>query len=342
MNMHNWIEQMIYTERKKPLPVLTFPAVQYLYVTTRELVADSSHQAIGMRAMDDNYDMPAIFGYMDLSVEAEAFGAYTVYTADEVPTIIGKLVANQDDADALQVPEVGAGRTGTTVEGIKKAQKLIKDKPIFAQCIGPFSLAGRLLNVNDIMLQCYEDPELVHTVLRKATAFIIKYAQEFKNEGANGIMIAEPLAGLLSPQLIDEFSTAYVKEIVEAVQDRNFITFYHNCGTAVPFLLDSIIDTGCLAFHFGESVNLRDVLEKIPRNFLVLGNVSPAQVFNTGTVEHTRIETLKLLNACGEFNNFIASSGCDIPPNVDLDNVVSFFKTVEGFYYRLSLRNAIS
>ena len=342
MNMHNWIEQMIYTERKKPLPVLTFPSVQYLYITTRELVADSSHQAIGMRAMSDNYDMPAAFGYMDLSVEAEAFGAYTVYTADEVPTIIGKLIATQEDADALKVPEIGAGRTAVTVEGIKKAQKLIKDKPVFAQCIGPFSLAGRLLNVNDIMLQCYEDPDLVHTVLRKATDFIIKYAAEFKKEGANGIMIAEPLAGLLSPQLINEFSTEYVKEIVEAVQDKHFVTFYHNCGSAVPYLLDSIIDTGCLAFHFGESVDMRTVLETIPRNFLVLGNVSPAHVFNTGTADHTRIETLKILNACGSFNNFIISSGCDIPPNVDLDNVKMFFETVEGFYYRLSLRNAIS
>jgi len=342
MNMYNWIEQMIYTERKKALPVLTFPSVQYMYITTRELVADSNHQAIGMRAMFDNYDMPAVFGYMDLSVEAEAFGAYTVYTADEVPTIIGKLISTQEEADALVVPELGAGRTGITVEGIKKAQKLIHDKPIFAQCIGPFSLAGRLMNVNDIMLQCYEEPELVHTVLRKATDFIIKYALEFKKEGANGIMIAEPLAGLLSPTLIDEFSTQYVKEIVDAIQDRQFITFYHNCGNSVPHIIDSIIDTGCSAFHFGESAEMSEMLNKIPRNCLVLGNISPARVFNDKTPEQTRIETLKLLKACAEYNNFIISSGCDLPPNVDLDNVQMFFDTVNRFYYQRSLRNAIA
>ena len=341
MNMYNWIEQMIYTERKKPMPILTFPAVQYLFVTTRELVADPNHQAIGMRLIADHYDMPIAFGYMDLSVEAEAFGANTVYSADEVPVIIEKLIANHNDADALVVPEIGAGRTAITIEGIKKAQILIKDRPIAAQCIGPFSLAGRLLNVNDIMLQCYEDPELVHIVLRKATDFIIKYASEFKREGANGIMIAEPLAGLLSPGLIDGFSTDYVKEIVDAVQDRNFITFYHNCGNTVPHIIDSIIDTGCYAFHFGNAVNMRELLEKIPRNYLVMGNISPAHVFNGDSTEKVRIETLKLLNTCGDYNNFMISSGCDIPPSVDFDNVDMFFKTTNGYYYRKSLRNAI-
>ena len=84
------------------------------------------------------------------------------------------------------------------------------------------------------------------------------------------------------------------------------------------------------------------MLEKIPRNYLVMGNISPAKVFNKGTTENVRLETLKLLNKCGRYNNFVISSGCDIPPDVDLDNVDTFFKTVEGFYYRQSLRNAIS
>jgi len=342
MNMYNWVEQQIYAERKKAMPILTFPAVHFLYITVRELVADSNQQAIGMRLIADNYDMPAALSYMDLSVEAEAFGAHPVFAADEIPTIIGKLIHTMDDAEALRVPEVGDGRTGSNIEAIKKAAKLITDRPIISQCIGPFSLAGRLLNVNDILLLCYEDPELVHKVLRKATDFIVKYAMEYKREGADGITIAEPLAGLLSPQLVDEFSTDYVREIVECVQSKNFITIYHNCGNSVPFLIKSIADIGCYAYHFGDSCNMRQMLEQIPRNYLVMGNVSPAKTFNSGTTEQVRLDTLRLLHDCGDFNNFVISSGCDIPPDVDLDNVDTFFKTAEGFYYRKSLRNAIS
>jgi len=342
MNMYNWLEQQIYAERKKALPILTFPAVQYLYITVRELVADSNHQAIGMRLIADNYDMPAAMSYMDLSVEAEAFGAHTVFAADEIPTIIGRLLGSEKDIETLKIPEVGAGRTGSNIEAIKKARMLIKDRPVIAQCIGPFSLAGRLMNVNDIMLHCYEEPEFVHKVLRIVTDFIIKYASAYKNECADGLVIAEPLAGLLSPQLVDEFSCDYIREIVESVQDKHFITIYHNCGNSVPHIIKSIIDVGSYAFHLGDSVNMREMLEQIPRNYLVMGNISPAKVFNAGTTENVRLETLRLLNSCGDYNNFLISSGCDIPPNVDLDNVDTFFNTAEGFYYRKSLRNAIS
>ena len=342
MNMHNWLEHQIYAERKKAMPILAFPAVQHLYITVRELVADSNHQTIGLRLIADNYDMPAIMNYMDLSIEAEVFGAHTVFSADEIPTIIGKLLKTEEDVEALRVPEVGEGRTGSNIETIKKARVLINDRPIIAQCIGPFSLAGRLMNVNDILLDCYEQPEMVHKVLRKATDFLLKYAAEYKRGGADGLIIAEPLAGLLSPQLIEDFSSAYVRELVETVQSKNFITIYHNCGNSVPHLIKSIVDIGSYAFSFGDSANMREMLEQIPRNYLVMGNISPAQVFNANKTEHVRLETLRLLHECGDYNNFLISSGCDIPPGVDLDNVDTFFNTVEGFYYRKSLRNAIS
>ncbi len=342
MNMYNWMEQIIYTEKKTALPVLSFPSVQFIFVTVRELVADSNHMAVGMRLIADRYNMPAALTYMDLSVEAEAFGAITVYGADEVPTIIGKLVPDEEAAERLEVPEIGAGRTAVNIETVKKAKMLIHDRPVFAGCIGPFSLAGRLMNVNDIMLHLYESPEMVHKVLRKSTDFIKTYVNGLKQAGADGVILAEPLAGLLSPDLIREFSSEYVNEIVDELQDKHFLFIYHNCGSHVSRLMKEISDTGCLAYHFGESVDMINMLETLPRNYLVMGNISSAKVFNGNSSEHVRLETLKLLRQCSKYNNFVISSGCDIDPNVDLDHVDMFMKTTEDYYYRKSLRNIIS
>lgn len=337
MNMYKWIEKMIHTDYKKALPVLSFPAVQDLFVTVRELVASPAYQAMGMRMIADRYEMPAAISYMDLSVEAEAFGAQTVYAADEVPTIIGTLISTAEEAEALKVPELGAGRTGVNVEGIKKAVKIISDRPVLANCIGPYSLAGRLMNVNDVMLYCYEEPEMVHTVLRKATEFIIKYIKAFKDTGADGVILAEPLAGLLSPQLIEEFSTSYTREIVDAVQDESFIVVYHNCGNAVAKLTKEIVATGCKVFHFGDAVDMKEILELMPNDCLCLGNISPSKQFRHGTPKSIRLDTIRLLEACKEHKNFIISSGCDIPPLTDWENIDSFFNTVSSFYYRQKL-----
>ena len=54
-------------------------------------------------------------------------------------------------------------------------------------CIGPFSLAGRLMDVSEAMINCYEEPEMVHIVLKKATKFLIDYISAYKEAGADGI-----------------------------------------------------------------------------------------------------------------------------------------------------------
>ena len=41
---------------------------------------------------------------MDLSVEAECFGAEIKVTDNEVPTVVGQLIEDEDDAQALKVP----------------------------------------------------------------------------------------------------------------------------------------------------------------------------------------------------------------------------------------------
>ena len=342
MNMYNWIDQQITEKNKKAMPLVSYPAVQFLFVTVKELVSDSRHMAMGMRMIADRYKMPFSTSYMDLSVEAEAFGSTAIYQADSIPTIMGKIVETQEDADALKVPEVGDGRTGICVDGIKKALMLIHDRPIFANCAGPFSLAGRMMDVNEILLQCIEEPELVHTVLKKATEFIIKYIKAFKEVGAHGVIMAEPLAGLLSPSLMQEFSTDYVKQIVDEVQDRNFVVVYHNCANGIEKKINEVIGTGCRMFHFGDSADMVAMLEGMPKNCIIMGNISPANVFNCDSIRKVRLDTQRLLLQCMNYDNFIMSSGCDVPADTDIDNIDKFFETVELGYYKRTLWDTIS
>ena len=341
MDMYHWIERVIYGD-KKPMPILTYPAADLLFITIKELVDSSNYQALGMRLIADRYDMPAAVAYMDLSVEAEAFGATCVYSSDEVPTIIGKLIDDEDDARALKIPHVGDGRTGVNVDAIRKAKILIHDRPVFAECIGPFSLCGRLMNVNDVMVSCYTDPDTVHIVLEKATQFIIAYATALREAGANGCIMAEPLAGLLSPELMREFSSNYVHRIIDAVQTKHFLFIYHNCGSSINDLVAPMMDTGCFAFHFGESADMPHMLESFPRNYLIMGNISPSKKFNNATPDDIRIATRGLLNSCAKYNNFLISSGCDVPPGTDFDNIDMFFQTVKDFYYRRLLWDIIA
>ena len=332
-DMKLWLEDLKGSHKKKPLPILSFPCVSLLGVSVRELISDSDLQAAGMKLVAERTDAAAAVSFMDLSLEAECFGAAVVISDDEVPTVKGRMINDANEADALEVPSVDSGRAPIYISAIKKATELIGDRPVLAGMIGPFSLAARLLDVSEIMMDCYDDPDMVHTVLEKVTSFLCEYAKAYKAAGADGIVLAEPVSGLLSPMLEEEFSSPYVKQIVEAVQSEDFAVIYHNCGDNVPKMLDSILTTGAAAYHFGNAVDMeRDIIAHVPSDVLVMGNIDPAGVLRLGTPEKVKEETLALLEKCSKYENFLLSSGCDIPPMTPWENIDAFFAASEEYY----------
>jgi len=329
MNMTEWLSSA--AARQKPMPVLSFPGIQLVGGTVRELVYSGEKQAACMKAIADRYDALASVSLMDLSVEAEAFGSLLRFSDDEVPTVTGAVIKGESDLEKLAVPAVGTARTGEYVRTIRLAKTLIRDKPVIAGSIGSFSLAGRLMDMTEIMVLCYEEPELVHGVLDKMTRFLIAYNTALKEAGADGILMAEPAAGLLSPELNAEFSTPYVKRIIEAVQTDDCVFIYHNCGNTIP-LIGSILENGAKAYHFGNVIDLSEMLPLVPGDRPVFGNVDPAGQLRNGTPESVRRATLDLLERCTKYPNFILSSGCDIPPAAPLENIDAFFDASKEFY----------
>lgn len=327
-NMKVWIEKIIGSPDKKAMPILSFPGIQIQGITVEQLVQSSEALAQCMCRIARQFDMGIAVTPMDLSVEAEAFGSKVRFSAGEVPSVCETLIQDEMQAQTLQVPEVGSGRTGICVDSVRKACAEITDRPVFAGMIGPYSLAGRLLDMTEIMILCYESPEMVETVLEKTEQFLIEYGKAFKKAGADGIVLAEPAAGLLSPPLIRQFSNPYVQRIIGALQDEQFMVIYHNCGNVIP-LLDDIKTLDAAGFSFGNAVDLEETLKVIPENRLVLGNIDPSGIISRGNSQQVYDAVRTLTKRCGKYPNFVLSSGCDIPWQTPFENLEAFFKAAD-------------
>lgn len=331
--MDEWLKQIRIKKNKRAMPVLTFPVIQLLNTSVEKLISDSNLQSEALKLINQRCHPLAIMGFMDLSVEAEAFGANIRFSEDEVPIVVGSIIKSEEDAINLKVPKVGAKRTWIYLDAMKKAKQEIKDCPVFAGCIGPFSLAGRLLGVSEAMISCYDEPEMVHLVLKKATEFLINYLQAYKDLGIDGVFMAEPLAGILSPNLCDEFSSNYVKEIVSALDDDSFLVAYHNCGNNTLKMVDTILSTGCRLYHFGNAISIEQMLKLMPKDVMVMGNIDPVSL-KDASKEDVIAATNALLEAIGDVDNFVISSGCDIPPFAKWENIDAFMKTAQEYYQK--------
>ncbi len=335
MDMRLWLENLKNETHKKAMPVLSFPSISLLGITVHQLIQDAATQARGMQLIAGRTNAAASVSMMDLSVEAQAFGSEIRISDEEVPTVVGAIVSTQEEAEALRVPDVGEGRTGKYIDAIGMAKKSIADRPVFAGVIGPFSLAARLMDVSEAMIYCYDEPDMVHTVLKKTTDFLVDYIQAYKAAGADGVVIAEPVAGILSPALAEEFSELYVKQIVDATQDDSFLVIYHNCGNNTILMIDSILRTGAAAYHFGNAISMKEMMARIPAGVVAMGNVDPSSQFRNGSPASVKAATRQLLEECASYPNFIVSSGCDIPPMSPWANIDAFFEAVDEYYAAL-------
>jgi uroporphyrinogen decarboxylase len=342
MNMSAWKRSIIGAGRTSAMPIMTYPGLALTGDRVIDVVRSGRKQAAVIAALAERYPAAAAaVAFMDLSVEAEAFGADVVFADYEVPTVTGRIVEDAASAAALAVPAVGAKRTGEYLDGLTRAAGAVNDRPVFGSCIGPFSLAGRLLDVNDALIMTHTDPDLLHAVLEKCTEFLLAYAAATRAAGADGMLMAEPLAGLLSPAACDTFSSVYIRRVVAAVRGETFAFVLHNCGNTRR-LVASMASTGADALHFGNAITMADNIPQVPPDMAVCGNLDPAAVFGTGTPDEVEAATLALLEAMRPWPNFVLSSGCDIPPGTPLANLDRFFEALARFNGESGTRRAAS
>ena len=321
---------MLQKKKRLAIPIMTHPGIELCGSTVLKAVTDGQAHADAICALNERFPADAVTAIMDLTGEAEAFGAEIRFPENEIPTVIGRLLEDADSVAALEVPSLDKGRVREYLKANSIVAARIKDKKVFGGCIGPFSLAGRLFDLSELMMAMYIEPETVTMLLDKCTTFITSYLQAMKETGVNGVILAEPASGLVSNDDCYQYSSVYVHKIVEAVQDEKFSIVLHNCGNT-GHCTDAMIRSGASALHFGNRADMVEALKTCPADLPVMGNIDPVTVMQQAAPEQVYAAVSELLERTAGFDNFILSSGCDVPPRTPFENIQAFYQALTDY-----------
>lgn len=322
--MNNTISQLLTSANVPVMPIMTHPGIELINKKVIDAVKDGDVHYQAVMALRKRFPLSvASTTIMDLSVEAEAFGTDIVFDDNEVPTVSGRLLTSAADVEALQIPTLDAKRVPEYLKANRLAAAEL-DVPLFGGCIGPFSLAGRLYDMTELMMAMYIEPDTANLLLDKCTQFILEYCKQIKASGSAGVVMAEPAAGLLSNDDCFTYSSLFVKRIIDELQDDNFVVMLHNCGNTGQ-CTKAMIDTGAAALHFGNKIDMAQVLAEVPSDIVVSGNIDPVEIMKFGTPQQVADAAKSLLALAEKHNNFILSTGCDVPPETPFENIESLF-----------------
>lgn len=315
--------------RRLALPIATYPGLALTGATVRAAVNDPQVQFDAVAALHERYPTPFALSAMDLSAEAEAFGCTLHISDNEIPSVTGRLVTNLEQARKLPVPQPGDRRTAVYLETVRRLKQLPSRPLVLGGCIGPFSLASRLVGVSEALELTLAEPDLIQVVLEKSAEFLTAYARAFKAAGADGLIMAEPAAGLLSPRGLSAYSSIFVKRIAAAVEDGHFALILHNCAARLLHL-PAILETGLNSFHFGAPMDLPAALSKVGPEVVLCGNLDPAGVFCQLAPVEVTARAADLLARTAAHRNYVLSSGCDVPASAPLASLDAFYAALKG------------
>jgi len=132
----------------------------------------------------------------------------------------------------------------------------------------------------------------------------------------------EPTATGLSPEQFEKFSGNYIKKLKN---NWNIPLILHICGDTTS-LIREMIKTNCDGISLDAMVNLQHAANLISSDILILGNIDPVRALAFGNKEEVEEVVKKLLFDMKDVDNFILSSGCDIPLDTPLENIEAFMK----------------
>jgi len=267
----------------------------------------------------------------DLCIEAEALGCeINVYAHSEdllYPTIKKKLIHNEAEMEiAVPADLTKRGRVQLMIDVIKLIKKDIGDKaPVGSYVLGPFTLAGQVMELNDLLKLSFKKPDKIGKLLDTLSGAIIQVAKEYEKAGVDYITVREmgATSDVLSPRVFKSLILPYLTKIFATLTVPNVL---HICGKTndiVPFMAES----GARAISVDQKNDVAETRKKLGPKALVFGNYDPYNVLVAGTPDLVRTTVRK----CIDDGVSAVWPGCDIWPTVPPDNFNAMMDEVNNY-----------
>ncbi len=260
-----------------------------------------------------------------LNYPAHFLGCPIEDNSSSSPVLTGPAIKSLGELDSLSGDLVSSH---PKMEIILKAHHLIADEIgdealLLLTQWGPFTTAGRVLGIENLMMALVEDPDGITELMRLTTeinwAISERVMAHPKIAGAN---FSEPLASadMISAISFKQFVSPFLRELVSRTRNAKKYSMLHICGNSTP-LLSEILEIRPHALSLEEKVNLRKAKGVLGGKICVAGNLSPTGVFLSGRAEDVIEEAKACLKAWGNDPGYILTVGCDFPREVPLENV---------------------
>ena len=251
--------------------------------------------------------------------EAEALGCKLKPGGSEgIPGIDFPPPFTIDDIPEFPEDFLSRGRIPQLLKAVRILKKELDDKvPIVGGIIGPFTIAGAMLDPVPILKASVKTPEKIKPFLEVAEQAGTTLAQALVEAGADIIvcedMTASPM--LAAPDTYRDFELEYQKRQFEAIPVPKIL---HICGN-VDLIVEYMGKTGADVLSLEPKASAMLAREKCGPDIILMGGVDTISTLYLMDPETVRSECEKTIADGIQ----ILAPGCSVAPGTPLENLLT-------------------
>jgi MtaA/CmuA family methyltransferase len=302
-------------------------------MTIREYSTNAGALAESVIRYYDRFRPDAVWVSADTWVSAEAMGAAVIAPDSDQP-LCGSgepRVRTARDIDRLPSPDPGSqGRYPVMLEALERVRRAIGSEAFVVACFDqyPFSLAGALLGLDQLMLRLRDDPPFVRSLMERCLEYGRAYAIALGGGGADMLSGGDSPAGLIGPRAYREVAWPFEQRLIAEVQaaTRKPVSL-HICGNSRP-MLEDMARSGADVLEVDHQVDLAEACRLAGPDVALWGNLDPVGLLAQGGPGEVRLaarRALETVQACGH-PRFVLSSGCTLAVETPFANLDALFR----------------
>lgn len=217
------------------------------------------------------------------------------------------------------------GRLPYYVEICKTLKSEIGDAALDVVITGPWTTAATLRGADTLIYDTADDPDFVHDLLRHSTEYTKMIGTAIVEAGADIVTFGDPSSGtsVISPAMFRKWSRPYLEETINYLKGKGATLCLHICGKVDP-IMEDMVATGVDAISIDGPSSLKRLVDISQGQVVTIGN-APTELFVEGTKEQLEAVVRDCIDTAA-WGAYILSSGCQIPENAPLENVLHFME----------------
>ncbi|MBE3571845.1 MAG: hypothetical protein IMW95_02675 [Moorella humiferrea] len=212
-----------------------------------------------------------------------------------------------------------------------------KDMAVIAGIRGAFSTANLLMDMQNLFISFYDQPEVVREIFQKTTDFFIEAGRRLVEAGVDALIVHEDLGfatnTLISPDLYQQYLLPYHQELFSSLSATGVPVVLHSDGNIKKFMdwLVTLKINGLHPLQRSAQMNLAEAKKNWGEKLCLIGNVDAGQTLAHGTPEEIETEVKECVETAAPGGGYILASDHSLNMGIPVANALKFLEIAHRY-----------